>query len=113
MSQRVSIGTAVCLGLLITLAGPLRAFAVGSGPVSVPSAPRPSRAMPAPAAPRSAEAEYNLGLQNKAAQRFPDAAENFRRAVALRQNFPEAWNELGFALRQSGQYGEALQAYER
>ena len=113
MSQRVSIGTAVCLGLLITLAGPLRAFAVGSGPVSVPSTPTPSRTIPAPATPRSAETEYNLGLQNKEAKRFPDAVENFRRAVALRPNFPEAWNELGFSLRQSGQYAEALKAYDQ
>ena len=112
MSQRGSIGTAVCLGLLITLAGPLRAFAVGSGPVSVPSTPRPSRATPAPAAPRSADAEYNLGLQNKEAKRFPDAVENFRRAVALRPNFPEAWNELGYALRQAGRYQDALKAYD-
>ena len=113
MAQRVSIGKTVCLGLVMTLGFPLRAFAVGSGSVSVPSAPMPSRSMPAPAAPRSAEVEYNTGLQNKGAQRFPEAVENFRRAVALRQNFPEAWNELGFALRQTGQYREALQAYER
>jgi Flp pilus assembly protein TadD len=33
--------------------------------------------------------------------------------VELRQNFPEAWNELGFSLRQSGQYSEALKAYDR
>lgn len=113
MSQRMSIGKAVCLGLLMTVGVPFRAFAVGSGPVSVPSTPTPSRATPAPAAPRTAEAEYNMGLQNKEATRFPDAVENFRRAVALRQNFPEAWNELGFSLRQTGQYSEALKAYER
>lgn len=113
MFRRVSIGNAVCLGLLITFGGPLRASAVGSGPVSVPSTPRPSRATPAPTAPRSADAEYNLGLQNKEAKRFPDAVENFRRAVDLRPNFPEAWNELGFSLRQSGHYAEALTAYDQ
>ncbi len=113
MSQRVFVGKAVCLGLLLILSFPLWAFAVGSGPVSVPSAPMPSRPMPAPPAPRSAEAEYNLGLQNKEAKRFSDAVENFRRAVALRQNFPEAWNELGFSLRQTGQYSEALKAYDQ
>jgi tetratricopeptide (TPR) repeat protein len=107
MFERVTVGKAVCLGVLITLGFPLRAFAVGSGPASVPSAPTPSRSMPAPVAPRSAEAEYNMGLQNKGAKRFPEAVENFRRAVDLRQDFPEAWNELGFSLRQSGQYSEA------
>jgi tetratricopeptide (TPR) repeat protein len=105
MAQRVFI-TAMGLGLLLTLGGPLPAGAVGSGPVAAPSAP-------APAATRSADAEYNLGLQHKGAQRFPEAVEAFRRAVALRPAFPEAWNELGFALRKSGQYPEALTAYDR
>jgi tetratricopeptide (TPR) repeat protein len=113
MSQRVTVGKAVCLGLLIMLGMPLRAFAVGSGPASVPSTPMPSRSMPAPAAPRSAEAEYNLGLQNKEAKRFTEAVENFRRAVDLRPDYPEAWNEMGFSLRQSGRYPEALTAYDR
>jgi Flp pilus assembly protein TadD len=31
----------------------------------------------------------------------------------LRPTFPEARNELGFSLRQSGRYREALQAYDR
>lgn len=113
MSQRVSVGKAVCLGLFISLGGPLPVFAVGSGPVSVPRTPTPSRTMPAPAAPRSADAEYNMGLRHKEAKRFPDAVESFRRAVDLRPNFPEAWNELGFSLRQSGQYAEALKAYDQ
>lgn len=30
-----------------------------------------------------------------------------------RPGYPEAWNELGFALRQTGQYGEALKAYDQ
>jgi superkiller protein 3 len=71
-------------------------------------APRPS----APARP-SAEAEYNKGLQAKAAKRFSEAVADFRRAVDLRPDFPEAWNELGFALRQIGQYTDALKAYDQ
>ena len=106
MAQRVSVGRAVWLGLLLTLGGPLPAGAVGSGPVAGPSAP-------APAAARAAETEYNTGLQHKGAQRFPEAVESFRRAVDRRPDFPEAWNELGFALRQSGRYPEALTAYDR
>jgi cytochrome c-type biogenesis protein CcmH/NrfG len=35
----------------------------------------------------------------------------FRRAIALRAGFAEAWNELGFALRQQGRYAESLDAY--
>jgi superkiller protein 3 len=63
-------------------------------------------------APRSAEAEYNKALQAKATNRFVEAAAGFRRAVDIRPNFPEAWNELGFALRHTGQLAEALKAYD-
>jgi superkiller protein 3 len=87
--------------LLLSLILPFTAHAVGGGPA------------PAPVAPRSAEAEYNKGLQAKAAKRFPEAVSDFRRAVEIRPNFPEAWNELGFALRNTGQYAEALRAYEQ
>lgn len=68
---------------------------------------------PTPTAPRSAETEYNKGLQAKAARRYSDAVNDFRRAVDIRPNFAEAWNELGFALRNTGQYAEALRAYEQ
>jgi tetratricopeptide (TPR) repeat protein len=87
--------------MLISLCHPLPVFAVGSGPVR------------APVVPRSAEAEYNRGLQNKDAKRFAEAVADFRRAVDLRENFPEAWNELGFALRQIGQYTDAVRAYDQ
>jgi len=40
------------------------------------------------------------------------AADAFRRAVALRAAFPEAWNELGFALRNQHRYAESLAAYD-
>ena len=86
---------------LVLLALPGRVAAVGSGPA------------PTPAAPRSAEAEYNNGLQAKTAKRYSDAVECFRRAVGIRPSFAEAWSELGFALRQTGQYAESLEAYDR
>jgi cytochrome c-type biogenesis protein CcmH/NrfG len=38
--------------------------------------------------------------------------EAFRGSVALRPAFPEAWNELGFALRNQGRYPESLEAYD-
>ena len=101
MPHRALSTLAPCLVLSLLLTFPDAVLAVGSGPV------------PTPAAPRSAEADYNAGLQAKAAQRFPAAASSFRRAVEVRPNFPEAWNELGFALRQTGKYEEALQAYDQ
>jgi Flp pilus assembly protein TadD len=74
---------------------------VGSAPMLVPT---PEAA---------ADADYNTGLHEKAVKRFPAAVASFRRAVEARPDFPEAWNELGFALRQTGKYDEALLAYEQ
>jgi tetratricopeptide (TPR) repeat protein len=101
MPHRSFVSAAACFALVTSLILPLDVFAVGSGPA------------PAPVTPRSADAEYNQGLRNKAAKRFSEAAVDFRRAVDLRQNFPEAWNELGFALRQTGKYGDAITAYDQ
>lgn len=101
MSFRSPVGRMPCLVLLVALGMPVPVLAVGSGSV------------PAPVALRSAETEYNKGLQAKAAKRFAEAAGDFRRAVDIRPNFPEAWNELGFASRQTGQFAEALKAYDQ
>ena len=43
---------------------------------------------------------------------FLSLVEAQRSAVTLRPAFPEAWNELGFALRNQGRYPESLQAYD-
>jgi tetratricopeptide (TPR) repeat protein len=99
--DRKTFHLAMSIALLLSLILPFTAHAVGGGPA------------PAPVAPRSAEAEYNKGLQAKAAKRYPDAVNDFRRAVDIRPNYPEAWNELGFALRNTGRYAEALRAYEQ
>ena len=40
------------------------------------------------------------------------AVDAFRGAIALRATFPEAWTELGFALRNQGRYTESLEAYD-
>ncbi len=101
MTIRSRLWHRLWLVLAVTLGLPLAAHAVGSGPASVPET--------AP----SAEAEYNKGLQAKAGKRLQEAIGDFRRALDLRPNFPEAWNELGFALRQVGQYAEAVKAYNQ
>ena len=69
--------------------------------------------MLAPTPDTVADAYYTAGLEEKAARRFAAAVANFRRAVEGRPAFPEAWSELGFALRQTGSYADALRAYEQ
>ncbi len=109
MARRSAVRCVPYLALAFLLALPGAVLAVGSGPMPAPAAPRSSVSPPTT---RSAEADYNAGLQAKAAQRFAVAVSSFRRAVDARPDFPEAWNELGFALRQTGKYEEALRAYD-
>jgi Flp pilus assembly protein TadD len=87
-------------------------FALGVGlPWSVSEVA--SAPMLAPTPDTVADAHYTAGLEAKAAKRFAAAVASFRRAVETRPDFPEAWNELGFALRQTGKYDDALRAYDQ
>jgi tetratricopeptide (TPR) repeat protein len=65
-----------------------------------------------PAGAADAEQEYDRGVRARVALDWVAAADAFRRAIALRPAFPDAWNELGFALRNQGRYPEALTAYD-
>src|SRR5262245_32813441 len=65
-----------------------------------------------PTATPSAESEYDRGVRARLSKDWNVAVEAQRSALALRPAFPEAWNELGFALRNQGRYPESLQAYD-
>lgn len=76
-----------------------------------PSAPAVEQRRQPPAA-ASADSEYTRGVRARVARDWKAAEAAFRRAIALRAAFPEAWNELGYALRNQGRYPESLQAYD-
>jgi tetratricopeptide (TPR) repeat protein len=76
-----------------------------------PSSPAVEQRRQAPAT-ASAESEYDRGVRARVVRDWGAAAEAFRRAIALRPAFPEAWNELGFALRNQGRYTDSLAAYD-
>jgi len=58
-----------------------------------------------------ADREYNRGVRARVARDWPAAVDAFWRAVGLRADFPEAWNELGYAFRNQARYPESLDAY--
>jgi Flp pilus assembly protein TadD len=58
-----------------------------------------------------ADSEYDRGVRARVAGDWVAAAEAFHRAITLKPTFAEAWNELGFALRNQGRYAESLDAY--
>jgi tetratricopeptide (TPR) repeat protein len=100
-------GTARALSLVIV-------FTIGlPGPAALadPSSPGVEERRESPAAP-SADREYDRGVRARVAGDWKAAESAFRRAIALRRAFPDAWNELGYALRHQGRYAEAVAAYD-
>ena len=96
---------AALAALLIALTlGPASAVAEPSAPALEP------RRQPPPAT--SADTDYDRGARARVARDWTTAEAAFRRAIALRPGFADAWNELGFALRNQGRYPESLTAYD-
>ena len=93
----------------------LRALVVCLLPVSIVlaagSAPKPEPPSAATHA-RTAESVYNEGLSLKSAEKWSEAEAEFREATKLKPNFPEAWSELGHALKKRGLYDDSVQAYQ-
>jgi len=93
-------------------------FAVGitvcglapSASLADPSAPGVEEQRQSPAS-ADAESEYHRGIRARVARDWTAAVDAFRRALAFRADFADAWNELGYALRNQGRYPESLDAY--
>jgi len=83
---------------------------VPSAGLADPSSPAVQERRQSPSA-ADAESEYNRGVRARVAKDWTAAVRAFRRALALRGDFPDAWNELGYALRNQGRYDESLDAY--
>ena len=90
------------LGLAVGLA----AFGLApSGSLAEPSAPAVEERRQSPAA-EDADSEYNRGVRARVARDWPAAVSAFRQALDFRRDFPDAWNELGYALRNQARYAE-------
>ena len=94
------------LALALVLAAPVVAFAPAVA-VANEVAPRPSAPVTTPA-----EEEYNKGIRAKRSKEWSVATASFRKAVELRPDYAEAWNELGYALRNTGNYPDSIKAYD-
>jgi len=71
--------------------------------------PARNRTPPGP----SADQEYARGVAATQAKEWSVAGAAFGKAVEMKPDYAEAWNGLGFALRNQGRYPEALKAYGR
>jgi tetratricopeptide (TPR) repeat protein len=97
--RRTGIGRAIEAWLLL-----LAATAWADGPT--PTAPPPG-------VPLSAERHFQEGLDAQKKKDWRRAAQAYEAAIKQREAFPEAWNGLGYSLRQQGKYPEAIKAYDR
>jgi tetratricopeptide (TPR) repeat protein len=98
--------TAIRRAILVAVVSALGAGPAGADPTD--RQPPPTRQTAAP----PAEQEYGRGLVARSAKDWPAAVGAFRKAVNLRPAYPEAWNELGYALRNQGRYADSLNAYD-
>jgi len=84
-------------GLLLLIAAPARADMTPTPPPSgIPTGP---------------EQQYVQGVAATRAKEWSVAAAAFAKAVELKPTYAEAWNGLGYALRNQGKYAESLKAY--
>ncbi len=99
--------TTIARAVLVAVVCALAAGPAGANPTD--REPPPVR----PAAAPSAEQEYGRGIAARTAKDWQAAVGAFRKAVDLRPAYPEAWNELGYALRNQGRYADSINAYDQ
>jgi tetratricopeptide (TPR) repeat protein len=73
----------------------------------------PTPAAPPPGGPTSAERLFQEGLDAQKKKDWRKASASYEGAIKQREAFPEAWNGLGYSLRQQGKYADAIKAYDR
>lgn len=95
---------------LVALGFAIAALAPSAG-LAEPSTPAAEQMRQPPVTP-GAESEYNRGVRARLAKDWATAEKAFRDALVFRAAFPEAWNELGYALRNQGRYAESVRAYD-
>ena len=89
--------TPILVGLLLLISAPARADMTPTPPPSgIPTGP---------------EQQYIQGVAATRAKEWSGAAAAFAKAVELKPTYAEAWNGLGYALRNQGKYAESLKAY--
>jgi tetratricopeptide (TPR) repeat protein len=86
------------------------ALLIVAAPAAADMTPAPPRNWIPPVP--SAEQEYSRGLAAAKAKEWSGAVAAFNRAIEMKPAYPEAWNGLGYALRQQGRYPESLKAYD-
>ena len=96
-------GCGAALLVVVLLVAP--AFAVDDAPFAVPAAPPPAPPAVSP------ERRFNEGLALARRRDWRAAEAAYRDALRARPTLAEAWNGLGYALRNQGKYEDSVRAY--
>jgi tetratricopeptide (TPR) repeat protein len=59
-----------------------------------------------------AQSAYHRGVRARVMKDWAAAEAAFRQAIVQQPTFADAWNELGYALRNQRRYGESVNAYQ-
>jgi tetratricopeptide (TPR) repeat protein len=94
--------------LALSLLAPLAVFAIGTGPST-----SGSTASAGSGNALTADDHYNKGVTLSDAKNYSEALGEFQKAVALRTDFAEAYNMIGFTYRMLGKLTLSLQNYEK
>jgi tetratricopeptide (TPR) repeat protein len=105
---RLSRGVVLILALVALVTGGMLWPPSGAADPSSPAVEQKRQPLAAP----SADTEYDRGVRARVARDWKTAETAFRQAVALRPDFADAWNELGYALRHQRRYAESIRAYD-
>jgi len=97
--------------LLLLSMVPLLGFTVGTGVSS--SGNRGNMGSERSVDNMTADDHYNVGLALSDAGKYSDALPEFQKAVALRTDFAEAYNMIGFTYRKLGKLNLSLRNYEK
>lgn len=100
---RWSTGLLVLSLAVLLVSVPARA--VDDEPLPIPATPPPPPAV-------SPELRYNQGLALAKAEDWRGAEAAYRDALRARPTLAEAWNGLGYALRNQGRYEDSVRAYQ-
>jgi tetratricopeptide (TPR) repeat protein len=95
--------------LVVFLAG---GVAVGLFGYSGPS-PADTSSTPSGGTPKTAADFYAVGFKAAAAKNYTDAINDFNSAIAIKADYAEAYNMLGYCLRMTGNVQDSMQKYRK
>ncbi len=98
--------------ILLGLFSAALVFASGSSGGSTGTSGTSSGASMSAGSPKTALDWYNMGYDAAQSQRYQEGVTDFNKAIALKSDYAEAYNMLGFCTRKLGNVPQAMTYYD-